>query len=56
MARKHNEENERIKRQYMQFLREAKRHDMTTVDKGVCCRTVLNPTLSSFRPPVLPCE
>ena len=24
--------------------------------KGVCCRTVLNPTLSSFRPPVLPCE
>ena len=23
---------------------------------GVCCRTVLNPTLSSFRPPVLPCE
>ena len=25
-------------------------------DLGVCCRTVLNPTLSSFRPPVLPCE
>ena len=24
--------------------------------EGVCCRTVLNPTLSSFRPPVLPCE
>jgi toxin ParE1/3/4 len=24
--------------------------------RGVCCRTVLNPTLSSFRPPVLPCE
>ena len=25
-------------------------------EKGVRCRTVLNPTLSSFRPPVLPCE
>lgn len=34
MARKHNEENERIKRQYMLFLREAKRYDMTTVDKA----------------------
>ena len=34
MARKHNEANERIKRQYMLFLREAKRYDMTTVDKA----------------------
>ena len=33
MARKFNEDNERIKRQYMQFLREAKRCDQTTVDK-----------------------
>ena len=34
MARKFNEENERIKRHYMQFLREAKRCDQTTVDKA----------------------
>ena len=34
MARKHNEANERIMRQYMLFLREAKRYDMTTVDKA----------------------
>ncbi len=34
MARKHNEENERIKRHYMQFLREAKRCDLTTLDKA----------------------
>lgn len=34
MPRKHNEENERIKRQYLQFLREAKRYDVTTVDKA----------------------
>jgi integrase/recombinase XerD len=33
MARKFNEENERIKRQYLHFLREAKRCDTTTVDK-----------------------
>ena len=33
MARKFNEDNERIKRRYMQFLREAKRRDQTTVDK-----------------------
>jgi len=34
MARKCNEENERIKRHYLQFLREAKRSDMATVDKA----------------------
>lgn len=34
MARKFSEENERIKRHYMQFLREAKRCDQTTVDKA----------------------
>jgi integrase/recombinase XerD len=34
MARKFSEENERIKRQYMQFLRVAKRCDPTTVDKA----------------------
>lgn len=34
MARKFNEENERIKRQYLHFLREAKRSDMATVDKA----------------------
>ncbi|NCO22306.1 MAG: site-specific integrase [Rhodobacterales bacterium] len=34
MARKFNEENERIKRRYLQFLREAKRSDMATVDKA----------------------
>jgi len=34
MARKFTEENERIKRQYLQFLREAKRSDMATVDKA----------------------
>jgi len=34
MARKFNEENERIKRQYLHFLREAKRNDMATVDKA----------------------
>lgn len=34
MARKFNEENERIKRHYLQFLREAKRNDMATVDKA----------------------
>lgn len=34
MARKNNEENERIKRLYMQYLREAKRCDVTTVDKA----------------------
>jgi hypothetical protein len=34
MARKSNEENERIKRLYMQYLREAKRCDVTTVDKA----------------------
>lgn len=34
MARKFNEENERIKRRYLQFLREAKRNDMATVDKA----------------------
>lgn len=34
MARKFNEENERIKRHYLQFLREAKRSDMATVDKA----------------------
>ncbi|MCC5958442.1 MAG: tyrosine-type recombinase/integrase [Rhodobacteraceae bacterium] len=34
MARKFNEENERIKRRYLQFLREAKRADMATVDKA----------------------
>jgi integrase/recombinase XerD len=34
MARKFDEENERIKRQYLQFLREAKRRDMATVDKA----------------------
>lgn len=34
MARKVNEENERIKRAYFSYLREAKRADMTTVDKA----------------------
>lgn len=34
MARKFNEENERIKRGYMHFLREAKGCDMATVDKA----------------------
>ncbi len=34
MARKHNEENERIKRHYLHFLREAKRSDTKTVDKA----------------------
>lgn len=34
MARKFNEENERIKRRYLEFLREAKRSDMATVDKA----------------------
>jgi integrase/recombinase XerD len=34
MARKFSEENERIKRHYMQFLREAKRCDQATVDKA----------------------
>jgi len=34
MARKFNEENERIKRHYLQFLREAKRSDVATVDKA----------------------
>ena len=34
MARKFNEENERIKRRYMHFLREAKGCDMATVDKA----------------------
>lgn len=34
MARKFHEENERIKRHYLQFLREAKRSDMATVDKA----------------------
>ncbi len=34
MARKLNEENERIKRRYLTFLREAKRCDHTTVDKA----------------------
>ncbi|PQV57863.1 site-specific recombinase XerD [Defluviimonas denitrificans] len=33
MVRKHNEENERIKRRYLLFLREAKRSDPATVDK-----------------------
>ncbi|MCY1128021.1 site-specific integrase [Frigidibacter sp. RF13] len=33
MARKFVEENERIKRRYLQYLREAKRCDMATVDK-----------------------
>lgn len=32
--RKFNEENERIKRHYLQYLREAKRCDPTTVDKA----------------------
>lgn len=35
MARKFNEENERIKRGYMHFLREAKGCDMATVDKAI---------------------
>ncbi len=35
MARKFNEENERIKRRYLHFLREAKRQDMATVDKAM---------------------
>lgn len=34
MARKFTEENERIKRRYLLFLREAKRNDMATVDKA----------------------
>ncbi len=34
MARKCVEENERIKRRYLQFLREAKRSDPATVDKA----------------------
>lgn len=34
MARKFNEDNERIKRHYLQFLREARRSDMATVDKA----------------------
>ena len=34
MARKCVEENERIKRRYLQYLREAKRSDMATVDKA----------------------
>ena len=34
MARKVTEENERIKRRYLQYLREARRADMTTVDKA----------------------
>lgn len=34
MARRCVEENERIKRRYVQFLREAKRSDMATVDKA----------------------
>jgi len=34
MARKINEENERIKRQYLAYLREAKRCDMVTVDRA----------------------
>ena len=33
MTRKVNEENERIKRRYLIYLREAKRCDQTTVDK-----------------------
>ena len=32
--RKLNEENERVKRRYLTFLREAKRRDNTTVDKA----------------------
>ena len=34
MARKYHEENERIKRRYLQYLREAKRMDISTVDKA----------------------
>lgn len=34
MARKFSEDNERIKRQYLHFLREAKRCDQTTADKA----------------------
>lgn len=34
MIRKFNEENERIKRRYFVWLREAKRCDITTVDKA----------------------
>ena len=34
MARKFTEENERIKRRYLQFLREAKRSDVATVEKA----------------------
>lgn len=34
MARKFTEDNERIKRRYLQFLREAKRSDIATVDKA----------------------
>ena len=35
MARKVNEDNERIKRRYLTFLREARRQDQTSVDKAV---------------------
>jgi integrase/recombinase XerD len=34
MVRNHNEENERIKRRYLQYLREAMRRDQATVDKA----------------------
>jgi integrase/recombinase XerD len=34
MARKVTEENERIKRRYLQYLREARRADLSTVDKS----------------------
>ncbi|MBE0455498.1 MAG: site-specific integrase [Roseovarius sp.] len=34
MARKFNEDNERVKRRYLHFLREAKRSDVATVDKA----------------------
>ncbi len=34
MARKFNEDNERVKRRYLHFLREAKRSDTATVDKA----------------------
>ena len=34
MTRKIHEENERIKRRYLTFLREAKRADHATVDKA----------------------
>ncbi len=32
--KKHNPENERIKRKYLSFLKEAKRHSEPTVDAG----------------------